>query len=333
MVNLWKSGRLAGVLLAAGLVASAQQPQNRVARPGTINYVEGQVALDGQTLNRDSMGSAEAAAGQVLETQNGNAEMLLTPGVFVRLGNNSAVRMVSPTLANTQVQVVKGQAMVEADYVTKANYIAVLDNGYTTAIEKNGVYSFDANQPMVSVYDGEARVTGGNDKSVNVKKGKEVALVASNGQLKEQHFDTGAPSSLYAWSRLRSGYMAQANQALVQNIYVGGYPGWWGGGYGWAWNPYFDTFAFMPGYGYYASPFGFGFYSPAYFGAYGFRPGFVGRSGFYRAPATVNRGAVVGGGGFRGNGGFHGNATFGGNGGFSGARGMARGGGFHGGRR
>ena len=31
------------------------------------------------------MGQAEVAPGQVLETQNGKAEMLLTPGVFFAL--------------------------------------------------------------------------------------------------------------------------------------------------------------------------------------------------------------------------------------------------------
>ena|ERR1035438_1575021 len=104
MANLLKtSGRVAGILLAVGLVASAQQ--NRVARPGTVNYIEGQAALNGQTLGTQSMGYVEAAAGQVLETQNGRVEMLLTPGVFVRLDNNSAVRMVSPDLADTEIQV------------------------------------------------------------------------------------------------------------------------------------------------------------------------------------------------------------------------------------
>ena len=322
MVNLLKTvGRVAPVLFAAALAATAQQ--GPVARPGSVNYIEGQVTLNGQSLSRASIGSAEAAPGQLLETQNGRAEMLLTPGVFVRLNQNSAVRMISPDLVDTRVEVVSGEAMVEADYVTKDNHLAVIDHGITVNVEKNGVYDFNATNPMVSVYDGEARVTLG-DKSFNVKKGHDLALADTGQKPKEGKFDSDSYNALYSWSRLRSSSMAQANEATVQNIFVGGYPGW-GGGYGWYWNPYFDSFAFVPGYGYgYGlSPFGFAFYSPGYYGGFGYRygrPGYfrggVPATGVVRTPAPAFRGAGS-------VGGFHGNGGFGG-GGF---------GGFHGGGR
>ena len=41
--------------------------------------------------------------------------MLLTPGVYFRLGDNSEVRMVSPGLADTRVELVKGSALLEVD--------------------------------------------------------------------------------------------------------------------------------------------------------------------------------------------------------------------------
>jgi hypothetical protein len=41
--------------------------------------------------------------GESLTTGNGKAEVLLTPGVFLRVGSDSLVKMISPSLTNTDV--------------------------------------------------------------------------------------------------------------------------------------------------------------------------------------------------------------------------------------
>lgn len=269
MRNLLKtSGRLAGTLFAAALLLSAQG-QTKIARPGTVNYVEGIVSINGQSLGAKQMGNTELAPGQVLETQDGKAEMLLTPGVFLRLNDHSAVKMISPSLTDTRVELLRGTAMMEAAQVEKENHLDVMDHGANTVIQKHGIYAFRADQPMVAVFEGEAQVQQ-NDRTAKLKKGKEVALGADNPDLKVQKFDvkkTEDTDPLYAWSKLRSEYVAEANMSLAQTVVVGGGPGWWYGT-GWYWNPYFDSWAFMPGAGYLYSPFGWGFYSPAYWGAY-----------------------------------------------------------------
>ena len=94
------------------------------AVPGTLNYVEGQVSMNGHAVNQSSVGSSELQEGQVVETGNGKAEILLTPGVFLRLNDNSAVRMISPELAKTKVELVKGRADVEVDQLYKQNDLA-----------------------------------------------------------------------------------------------------------------------------------------------------------------------------------------------------------------
>ena len=73
--------------------AQADNPStanSRSARPGEVNYVEGQVSLDNQTLDEKSVGSTEVDAGQSLTTENGKAEVLLTPGVFQSLAMGSS---------------------------------------------------------------------------------------------------------------------------------------------------------------------------------------------------------------------------------------------------
>lgn len=303
----------AGALLGFGLmllvvpVWAANQ-----GGPGTINYVEGQVRLDGQALGPNSVGGGVLVEpGRVLETGQGKVEMLLTPGVFLRLGENSAVRMDSPELTNTRVAVLRGEAMVEADELYKQNNLLVQNDGVTTRIEKTGVYAFYASPAKVAVYSGEAEVNTG-DRHKTVKQGHEAYLNA--GVLKEQKFNTRDLSDgLYAWSNLRSEYLSEASVATART-YVGGGGGWYGGG--WYFNPYFASYSFLPGDGFLFSPFGWGFYSPWYVGYAPFYGGYYG-GGFrgYRGIAGVRPVAAARAssatpafrsGGFSGGMGFHG---------------------------
>jgi hypothetical protein len=242
---------------------------------------------------------------QVLSSDHGKAEILLTPGVFLRTGDNSAVRMISPELTDTQVELLNGEAMVEVTQLFKGNDITVLDQGATTLLEKTGLYEFKAAPPEVAVYEGKAEVSM-DGRRVSLKNGKEVALA---GEFKARSFDTKARDPLYAWSNLRSEYLAEASYGSANTLAMNG--GWYGPG--WYWNPYWSMYSFMPD-GFLYSPFGWGFYSPGAvywggFGGYGFhRPfGYVGGGrGFRGAPAFhgASRGAF--GGGFHASGGgFH----------------------------
>lgn len=319
---LKKSGALGlGLFLAAALAPA--QTQGRIGQIGTINYIEGQVSVNGTAVAGNQVGNLVVAPNGVLQTADGKAEMLLTPGVFLRLDSNSSVRMISPSITKTTVELLQGKAMVEAAQVEKENHLDVVDHGANTVIEKHGIYEFNANNPMVAVYDGKAQVQE-DDRTKDIGKGKEVAL-AQNPQMTTQGFDRSNEDDLYQWSKLRSEYISEANMSSAQTIVVDN-PGWWYGT-GWYWNPWFDSWAFVPGGGFLYSPFGFGFYSPVYWRTYApvfYRPGlgFVGRPGFgFRGgvvshPAAVApafRGGAVG--GFRGGavGGFHG-------GGFGGRR-------------
>jgi len=257
LILLKKPVRVAGMLFAASVFAMAW---GAVARPGTINYAEGQVRLDGRSVAVSKLGSTEVAPGHVLQTENGKAEMLLTPGVFLRLGDHSAARMISPSLTDTRVELVRGEASLEVDLLSKENRLNVIDRGADVHIAKKGLYSFRADQPLVAVYDGKAEVRI-NDQTAEVGKGKELAFEPA-AKLKPQKFDRRQSDPLMAWSKVRSEYLADANAATARTVVVSN-PGWWGGT-GWYWNPYFDTWAFVPGSGYLYNPWGVGFYSPTY---------------------------------------------------------------------
>ena len=299
------------------------------AQPGTLNYVEGQVSIGTNVLTSHSVGSTTVQPGQTLETRIGRAEVLLTPGVFVRVGANSAIRMVSPDLTHTEVALERGKADIEIDQIYKQNDI-LIDQGPTqTKLLKTGLYAFNIPKGTMRVFNGEAAVfaAGSDDqqKPVLVKASHKLAL--GTQLAKPQHFNKeGSQDGLYGWSSLRSEYLGAANENLATE-----YAGVDGVNAGWFWDPAFLGYTWLPGDGMFFSPFGYGFYSPFYLEGGGdfYNRGGFGRGGF-RGGYGPGRGRLGGGrfggvhpgGGMRG-GGFHG----GGGGGVHGGGG----GGFHGG--
>ena len=250
-------------LLISG-VACAEEKKPAPAVPGTINYVEGQVSLDGQALTSQAVGSTVLDSGRTLETKEGKAEVLLTPGVFLRVGKNSSVRMISPGLADTELELQLGQAIVEVAEIHPQNRIRIKEQSLTFRIEKSGLYDFDAEGNQLRVFEGRAQLETGS-KTLTVKSAQEV-ITTDSGAWKVQKFDRKLyeDSDLYNWSSLRSAYVAEANvnEASYYEQYGGipGAPGWWGSA--WYWDPWFDAYTFMPWDGIFFSPFGWGFYSP-----------------------------------------------------------------------
>ena len=245
------------------------------AHPGMLNYVEGQASINGQQVTSKQVGTAEVEQGQTIETGSGKAEVLLTPGVFIRLGNNSAVRFDTEGLTATQVEVVHGTAMVEATDLKEHNNIQIADHGSITTLEKNGLYEFDATKGNVEVYNGKAQVRE-NDRTVDLKQGK----MTQTAVLKTEKFDRKDDSDdLYRWSDLRSQYLSEASASSART-YLSGGSGWAGGG--WYWNPAYSFYSYLPGDGFLYSPFGYGFFSPfGYSGYYGGYGGYYPRGGGY----------------------------------------------------
>ncbi len=207
-------------------------------QPGTVNYVEGQAAIGGQPLSEKAVGSERLEAGQTLSTQNGRAEILLTPGIFLRVGDHSVIQMNSPGLADTITTLQKGRAMVEVAEIRPENNVRITEDGASVKLQKPGLYDFDADHGLVRVYDGKADVQAAG-RDIEVKGGHQLDLDAA-GKLKAHGFDKKAyeGDDFYRWARLRSSYLAEANVDAART-YAGGSgwaPGVWNGA-GWYWNP------------------------------------------------------------------------------------------------
>jgi len=298
-MKFWVAGLAFGLLMASSafgqLVISAHS--------GVVQYVEGSAYLDGTPVELKFGHFPDIKQDQEFRTEEGRAEILLTPGVFLRLGENSAIRMLSNGLTDTRVEVLNGSAIVECDQLPKDNSIMLVYKDASIALLKHGLYRVDTEPARLQVYDGEATVTGESGQ-LTLKAGKQTDLGSA---LLAQNFDKNASDELYRWANRRASYVAQANVSSASAFNTGGYSNGYGGygygagyGYGytntgllggWNFNPMFGLFTWVPlgGIGY--SPFGYPFWSPGTVFNAPFYNGFSG-GGFYgrRSPAMARSG-------------------------------------------
>jgi hypothetical protein len=257
-----------GVAVMAGassFVASAQSVIS--AKSGLIHYAEGRVYLGGQLVENKFGTFPDIKENAQLRTEDGRAEVLLTPGVFLRIAENSSFRMVTNRLIDTRLEFLSGSILVEADELLKDNGVTIVYNDYAVQIQKKGIYRFDSDPAELRVYDG-AVLAQINGKNQEIKEGQ---LLAMNGDLKLAKFNKEDVDALYRWSRRRSEYISMANVSAAKSVRDSGMS-WYSSG--WAFNPYFNMYTFIPYNGAFYNPFGYALWSPFTVYNYLYSPGF-----------------------------------------------------------
>src|SRR5919199_4823226 len=105
---------LSAALLVIPLIASAASGQTVIsARAGMINYSEGAVFIGGQPVERRPGLFQSVKEGSDLTTQEGRAEILLTPNTWLRVATHSAIRMLSTDLSQPRVELLHGSAILD----------------------------------------------------------------------------------------------------------------------------------------------------------------------------------------------------------------------------
>lgn len=247
---------------------------------GTVHYFEGDVSVDGVKLVSQVARFSELKEQSVLQTGLGRAEILLTPGVLLRVGENSSVKMLDNRLLSTRVEFLSGIAMVEAvdsGTTIKDPPVTIVYKDFEAQPLHNGVFELTSQPSQVRVFKGEAKVTG-NGTSLNVKDGNLAALTTTMATAK---FDAKEGDDLYLWSRDRSAYLSAGNMASAHTLATSGYavnaygygnayagsgwnPAMWRGfSGGWYYNSYLNMYSYLPFSGTIYDPFGYGFYNPA----------------------------------------------------------------------
>jgi hypothetical protein len=249
------------VLSASFLIAFAGLPvlaQSVIsAHSGLIHYVEGRVLLDGKPVEVKLTAFPELKEKMELRTEDGRAEVLLNPGVFLRLGENSAVRMVTNKLSDSQMEFLSGSAVIEADsaLVQKENSVTIVYKGSAVHPRKSGIYRFDSQPAQLRVLSGEAEVDSGSNVLI-VKAGKMVSL---DGAVAVEKFNAKEGDALNRWSQRRAEYISMANISAAKYVSDSGRT--WGSS-GWFYNPYFGMFTYIPMNGMFNSPYGYRYYAP-----------------------------------------------------------------------
>ncbi|HEY7307274.1 MAG TPA: hypothetical protein VH601_24335 [Bryobacteraceae bacterium] len=182
---------------------------------GLLNYFDGEVYLDDQPLH-DKFGTFPTIkAGSALRTEQGRAEILLTPGVFLRLDQNSSIRMVTVALTDTRVEFLKGSAILDSTESQAGNSPLILYWACEVRFTKPGVYRLDAEPaPLLEVYSGEAEVKHDGGSSL-IGTSDEFFFLAAT---KTNRYGDGNFDPFYDWAKNRNDLIAADNQSAAQSM-------------------------------------------------------------------------------------------------------------------
>ncbi len=206
-------GAVAVVFL--GLASSSAFAQAVIStQAGLINYTEGTVLLNDAAFSPVAGKFQQMRDQDVLRTSNaGRAEVLLNPGVFLRVGRLSEVRLDSDRINDVRVGLLSGTVLVEAAYIPKGSRVTFTWQDVAVSIEKYGIYRLQAGPATLRVISGKAVVKAGG-KMLEVKGGRMAALDGSGAITK---FDRKDRDTLDVWSQQRSARLAQATLAALRD--------------------------------------------------------------------------------------------------------------------
>ncbi len=186
------------------ITGAAPAQQVLSTKAGIVQYIEGEVFLVSRLLQDPQVhGSSsyfQMENGQILRTGLGRAELLLHPYTYLRLGENSLLRMEQNRLDDSRLALEQGCALVEVVKKMSGNSLRVRVSTSAVEISKVGLYRLDAGSSELRVYGGTAQVTIGN-RRVTIKSGRMVRL---EGSLASSKFDANAADSLHKWAARRS---------------------------------------------------------------------------------------------------------------------------------
>ncbi len=256
-MKLLRIAALIIALVALGAMCASAQPVVS-AKSGTIAHVDGKVFLGDKEVEESLTKFPDIKENGILRTEDGRAEVLLTPGVVLHVGENSSFKLLTNRLIDTRLELLTGSAVVDAADIAKdTNLTVVCKNGVFT-LGKAGHYRLDTQPARIKVFSGTAIVEL-DGEHVEVAAGKMLAL--DGGLASAAKFDREDTDSLDNWARRRSEQMAMANLSQAKTLYSSYSPV--GSGGMWSYNPYFGMYTYIPGSGRYCDPFyGYCYYSP-----------------------------------------------------------------------
>jgi len=241
------------------------------AKAGGVNEVAGDVTvernngLSGRLLKGDEVQTGE----RVTTGAQSRAEILMNPGSYIRIGENTSFEFVSTHLDDVRVKMHSGSAILEVFGGEGFKVDLSADTARFTILD-SGIYRIDANgngNSMVAVWKGKLRPAAERE---TVGGGK---LVSFNGaSYVVTRFDRDDKDELAVWSRNRSKELSKISASLrpdrLRDPLVNSFYGRRWDMYNsfglWVYDPTFRSFCFLP-FGDAWSPYGFGYGRPLWY--------------------------------------------------------------------
>jgi hypothetical protein len=203
--------RFLSVLACLSPIASAQTIV--AAHSGVVNFFEGSVSIDGQMLEQKFGRFDEIKPGSQLRTNLGRAEVLLTPGVLLRVDQNSSLRMVSNKLADTRLEFIGGAAILDSRNATPGAPVLIAYKDFQMRFARSGRYRFESEPAQLLVDEGEADVLL-RDKAVLVKAGQ---MLPFSTPLTARVVPIRDNTGLELWDNDRSASLSADNQSAADS--------------------------------------------------------------------------------------------------------------------
>jgi hypothetical protein len=197
-----------GVLLACFCPCFAPAQEIVSAQSGVVHYLEGAVQIDAVSLEHKPAIYPLLKDGSVLVTKKGRVELMLTPNVFLRLDENSSVKMISSALTATRLEFLNGSCILDA--LAAANDVPVDIKFKDASIHfgKNGLYRIDNETEVLQAYSGEA-VVQQQDKKTKVDPTRLYFFELATDTNK---FSEGTDDEFLDWARNRYDVITEENQ-------------------------------------------------------------------------------------------------------------------------
>lgn len=280
------------LILCCSIVSFAQNREKFVisAKAGGINAITGDATVNSrgdsgweQLMITDDLNSGD----RVRTAYDGRVEILLNPGSYLRLGGNSEVELLDNSLANLEVRLLRGTAIVEATGADGLELNIGISTPHTRlAIVRQGLYRLnvvpdDATELIVR----KGRVIL-SDSHTKVKGGNKVVFSATNfsvAKLNDQ--EKKVKDDMEVWSKDRAKTLAKANSRITNGMLTSALSSYNSFNYPfsnrslgiWFFNTRLGCYTFLPFFYGWGSPYGSSYstsiyYPPAYTGSTTYNP-------------------------------------------------------------
>jgi hypothetical protein len=214
---------LIGLFMSSAAIAQNERNASAVsdlyvisAKAGGVNYTQGKVAVSKNTRSGYLLKGDRLEIGEKVSTgTDGRAEILLNPGSFVRLGENTEFEFVSTSLDDLKLKLLRGSAMFELIADDEFAVLIETPKGSFKAIE-SGIYRVDVlsdGSGKISVYNGRAEVVDAN--ATEVRKSRTAVVNGTNVSVEK--FDRDDKGDLEIWSKARAKELAKINSKLQRD--------------------------------------------------------------------------------------------------------------------